>query len=220
MFIILDEVGQTWYGIHPVREAIEILEQNPFAPFDTLRIDRTLTDIPYSTEAALQEMQVGREASCGMLASTPFPLLASIYREPNGNVVQCNPDNRYVATVPPESIRNFSIKIAAFLTGLQFICADPDTEHTVYEKNNLIEMPSQMGAFLGWYNVITPAAYSLYYTREAMLQIPTYQVREMNNGWIEIINYPHPLDFTKPDAVQNIVAASTYLRQNRQVRAQ
>jgi hypothetical protein len=84
-----------------------------------------------------------------------------------------------------------------------------------YESQNLPWLPECFGNLVGWYYLISPLGYSPYFSPEEMLNIPAHQVRELENGWIEVISYPDPLAYDQPEARTGIITITNYLNAHR-----
>ena len=83
----------------------------------------------------------------------------------------------------------------------------------LYDELNLDFAPACFKAHLKWQHLLGPAYYTLFFTKEDLLNMPTYKVEELENGLINIVNYENPFDWNAKENKDRVVELTAYLNE-------
>lgn len=207
------EEDNPWQGESPLGELLTKLEANPFVEFEQMELNFDDTKIqPYDRKKALTTLKRGKQPSVELRATKPFRAEAAISRGDWRNTVLWSMGNRQWPQVNTNYWFGYIYELAALFP--KFLMAEIKFRSdgaALYQHYNLSYVPTCFGDTVDWYHLISPAGYEPYYTRAELLAAPAHCVRELDNGWIEIISYADPLAYDQPVARERIVAMTEYL---------
>ncbi len=212
MKIILVQDRHKWDYHDPLLHSLlAMLDTNPFGVFQTVEFDFNNQRLPYDRQFVWQHYANRLRMDINLYATIPFALEGILHLEKEYTVLQLIADDPYLPTVPLEGIVSYVQQLSRQLPSFYFSRITCKSGRGIYYTHHLIELPPTMGDYFVWRNEFSPRAYLPHWSKMEMLGIPTYQVRELADEWIEVLNYPHPLDFDTPAAIEHVVAASRYL---------
>jgi hypothetical protein len=215
LIYVLEE-HNPWQGDSPVTEVLTKLEANPFVTFQEMDLNNALKLQPYDRKKALVTLKRGKEPSVELSAKEPFSFKGSINRGDWRNTVLLRMANSQLKKVELPILFNYLKEIAELFPKFLFAEIKPDMQIAdYYNENDLEWLPACFGNFLNWYHLLSPLAYAPYYTREELLAVPAHRVRELDNGWIEIISYADPLSYDQPQTRERIIEMTGYLNAHR-----
>ena len=210
--LIIQEKGNSWQGTETAQLLLEKLEANPFVSFQTMRFDGAIESQPYIFNKALQHLERGKSPSVRLEAETPWRFRGSIARGEVHNTLVLGTANPNLARIGVDILLAYGQELAALLPVFSYSRLTTNGKpNEFYSQEKLAWLPVCFGNFLGWYHLISPLGYEPYFSRKKMLNIPAHQVRELENGWVEIISYPDPLVYDQPEARAKIIEITKYL---------
>jgi hypothetical protein len=212
---IIEEYNH-WQGASPADEILNLLEHNPYGEFKQMELNYANKTQPYNRNKALATLKKGEEPSVELSMVEPFKLSAAITRGNWRNTVTLFLAHKVLAQLNQAELFEYVRQIVACFP--KFYMANISTHLKVnefYSQNKLKSAPPCFNNFVNWYQLISPLAYSPYFTREELLNLPAHSARELDNGNIEIIAYPDPLSYDQPEVRERIVLITEYLNAHR-----
>jgi hypothetical protein len=143
-------------------------------------------------------------------------LWGSISKNDHRNVIILGLQNDQLTDFRIEQLKQYLQKMAKLLPN--FTRAEIQVDYALnkfYEENDLRWLPDCFSHFVDYYHLISPKAYKSYYTKEDLLLVPAHSVKELENGWIEIISYADPLSYDQPQTRERIIEMTGYLNAHR-----
>jgi hypothetical protein len=210
--IIIQEKTNLWTGKEPAYTLLKSLEQNPYGKFDKMSFGGNLKSYNYQFDKALKHLMAETTNSVRLTTETPFRFRGSIARGKVHNTVVLGMANPTFNSLNLEQLLSYTRSLAKLLPN--FYRAEIVTDYQLneyYTEQKLEWLPECFNDFLSWYHLMSPLAYEPYYRREELLAVPAHQVRELDNGWIEIINYADPLSYDQTETRGRIIAITNYL---------
>ncbi len=214
VFII--EEDNPWKSDSPAPLILEILEANPFVNFNEMAFNYSEKWVAYNQQKALANLKKGDEPALALRTETPYFFEGSINRGGWRNTVRLAMANSTLEQIDLSLLKNYVSKVATLFP--RFKWAEVKTDYKIkefYQAQDLVAVPDCLGNYLNWYHLISPLGYEPYFSRAELLNIPAHQVRELENGWIEIMSYSDPLAYDQPEARARIVEITNYLNTNR-----
>jgi hypothetical protein len=214
--IIIQEKAHKWEGKEVAYSLLQNLEQNLYVKFAKMSFGGELKSQAYKFDKALKHLMGDTTSSVKLTAETPFRFRGSIARGKVHNTVVLGMANPTLSNLDLEQLLTYIRSFAKLLPN--FYRAELVTDYKIneyYAEQNLKWLPECFGNFLSWYHLLSPLAYEPYYTREELLGVPAHCVRELDNGWIEIISYADPLSYDQPQTRERIIEMTGYLNAHR-----
>lgn len=214
--ITVDSATSNW-PVPEIQQLIATLVANPFAPILEMDLGRFEAWGPLNEELAAYYMgNPGPLIEIGLRSSlrNALPLVfVNLQRadERKGMLIHIR-ENLMTVNID-QTLLPFIRKLPSFLSQTSRIIAETDTLNirNMYQSHQLSELPPCFGFFLAWYTLLSPTAYSPFYTKEALLAAPAYVVRELPGEYVEIIAYADPSHSTTAEAEQQLVTLTRYL---------
>jgi hypothetical protein len=215
LIYVLEE-HNPWQGDSPVTEVLTKLEANPFVTYQEMDLNNTLKLQPYERKKALATLKRGKEPTVELSAKAPFSFKGSVSRGDWRNTVLLRMANSQLKKIELPVLFNYLKELAELFP--QFLFAEIKTDLQIADYYSEIELewlPDCFGNFLSWYHLLSPLAYTPYYTRKELLEAPVHCVRELENGWIELISYADPLSYDKAETRKQLVEITEYFNAHR-----
>jgi hypothetical protein len=214
--LVIEDRNDNWQENNPTEKLLEVLENNPFAPFRQVWFNGVLEAQNYDRKKALNHLNKSKTNSIRLETDEPFKLRASISRNPKRNVIVVGMGNKVLRELNIETLIEYGKTIANLLPHFHNLQIQVDTNlNEFYEEQDLEWLPDCFGNFLDFYHLMSPQAYEPYFTQSVLLTIPAHCVKELDHGWIEIISYADPLSYDQPQTRERIIEMTGYLNAHR-----
>ncbi len=210
------EKNNRWQDDNPAAAILTKLEENPFASFAEMEFNYSQNWQPYDRVKALAALKKGKEPSLTLRTQTLIHWRGAIAKGDSRNTLTLGLTNQTLGELDLPRLIDYTLELAKLMP--KFERAEISAEAKpgdFYKLEQLKWLPECFNSFLKWYHLINPLGYEPYFSREEMLNIPAHQVRELENGWIEIISYPDPLAYNQPEARAKVIEITNYLNAHR-----
>lgn len=215
--IVLQEIDNPWADDEPLRRILDLLDHNPFGQFEEMSFDVALEWSSYVRDEALKHLRRRKKSSVGFRTVGAFPMLASISKNPLQNTATLVLGrNDFPSAEQTDTLLSFAKHMMRCFP--LFSWAKGRTDPAVnefYDSKNLLRVPSCFMNYLAWFHLISPLGYGPYFDREDLLNMPAYDVQELEDGIIQVITYKDPLDFASEESRQRIIEITNYLNHRR-----
>lgn len=218
-----------------VTAALPALVRNPFAVPPEMNINRDLSHPegwrPYDQQYAVETFerhQTPTMLAVELRANYPYPLFISLCQYPRLVGALIDLDNAYFsAGSSPDAatgerlstLVTLTHRVAYLLPAFTRALAGSDQSPAdLIEAEHLPNLPGCF-VYVAWYHLVSPLGYERFYTQEDLLRAPAYSVRELEQGWIEIVSYADPWSYATRETQERIIALTHYLDQCRRDRA-
>lgn len=196
------------------------LTHNPFGAITEMDRGNVEKWRPFDFDQALAYFRRGREPELGLRgfaghdsqrAMGAFEFI--VRREPADNSIVLSASGEYLEMAGIQVSAGFLRQVAlAMPTFFQASGRDMSAGLADYVRaQKLPRLPEILDYSINWYYLLSLTCYQEYYTREDLLAAPAYRVEELDNGWIELICYDHPLRRDTPENLARIDELTRYL---------
>lgn len=219
MHIGWEEQSGPWSAASPIEGILTALENNPFSSPQQMDLNRARNWQPYDRDHATRMLLRGRTPSVALITESPHALGLAISRVIDSDIIVMTMDDAYVTSTGPQAVVTFTQQVAEALPRFIWAHADCDPNPGRFsETHHLPRAPLCFNLGIDWYHLISPLGYAPYYTVADLLGVPALQVRQLENGWIEVLSYADPLAYDRPENRQRTVEMTAYLDQHRRDR--
>lgn len=210
-----DESADTDHSYPPAETLFALLESNPFAPIQEMDSDDWRAWRPYDRAAAVSAMQEYRIVGVDLRSAAPFLLSGGVHRRSFQNNVNLYVSDALMQETDLEAILQVMRQVASALP--RFLEASFGVTWNVrafQDEHNLPNLPA-FNLCLHWAQIVSPRGIAPYYLPEDLLQAPAYRVQQLENGLIEMLVYPHPLEYQLPENLQRYIELTRYFAAKR-----
>ncbi|MEM8637576.1 MAG: hypothetical protein AAGG51_01975 [Cyanobacteria bacterium P01_G01_bin.54] len=219
--VVVLEWDSLWDRGTPYEKILRCIEKYSFGNFNEFDPDYSNWQ-PYDFKAVLQKLKRRKKPCIGIRESPACKAEATLSSSEFRNIIQLIANRQHFESlgIPINGTIDFVKEISDILINFHvgYISGEYGSELTdFYHKENVGRVPSCFDDFLTWMHFLHPSCYTKYLTREDILGMPAQEVKEWENGIIQVQIFDHPFNYDTPENRQIIVEASEYLNERHRV---
>ncbi len=198
-----------------VSSIIEKILKNPFIGFEEMGLNYKEEYERLDPEKALKNLLKRLSANVKFKTRSPFNMIASINKDKIHNTIIIKTDDPNNLDHNCDSYKTYASELAGLLPELIYANINPTGVNSgdFYYENDIELVPSNcVRLHVGWWHLLPPKSYLVDYTREEMLNIPAYKVKEHENGVIEMQVWENPFEYDKPENIEQLKKVVNYMR--------
>lgn len=198
-----------------VHSILNQIVHNPFAEFGKMRFNHEdgWNRLP-NLDNALKNLTGRKNANSEFGTRHPHYFWASVNKDKVHNAIALKIDSALIINSEYNLLFEYVKKLSFILPQLSYASINPVMRlGDYYFEHNLELVPSDcVRLHVGWWHLMPPKTYLEDYTREEMLNIPAYKIKEHENGVIEMQVWENPFEYDKPENIEQLRKVVNYMR--------
>ena len=194
---------------------IDLVINNPFTGFQKMKLNNS-DEWEHKPDLTIALKNIARKKNTNIQFGTRVPhyMWSSIDKDNVKNTIAMELSEDYFSNNDYGQLFNHVLGISQLLPEFFYAKINPIVQISdFYWENKIERVPSDtVRLYASWWHLTPPSVYLKDYTREEMLNIPAYKVKEHENGNIEMQVWENPFEYEKPENIEQLKKVVDYMR--------